>query len=116
MANYATLDDAAGDPALTIDEIILSRADVAVDADLRERGINPSDVTLPQALLTQLAVNHARRIAAVEGSLGDNSPLIPKAREYEKSARQLAASISREALGLTVATGAGFGNVVIGRG
>lgn len=116
MAKYATLFDAV-DPVLTnIDERILSKADVAVDAALRERGINPADVTLPQALLTELAVNHACRIAAIEGSMGEDSPLIDKAKQYERSAELLNRSLTREALGLTVATGAGFGSVKLGRG
>jgi hypothetical protein len=115
MARYLTLGDAV-DPALTFDERILSKADVAVDAALRERGINPADVTLPQAVLTELAVNYACRIAAIEGAIGENSPLIAKAREYEKSAALLAQSISRESLGLTVTAGSGFGTVTLGRG
>lgn len=115
MAKYATTSDAV-DPALVIEERHLLKADVVVDALLHERGIDPADVTLPQALLTELAVNHACRIAAIEGAIGEDSPLIDKAKQYEKSAKLLAQTISREALGLTVEPGAGFGNVVLGRG
>jgi hypothetical protein len=115
MAKYAALTDAS-DPALTLTATHLLKADVVVDAALRERGINPSDVTLPKALLTELAINYACRIAAIEGAIGENSPLIAKAREYERSAELLAKSISREALGLPVASGSGFGSVVLGRG
>jgi len=115
MAKYALLADAL-DPALTVEERHLDKADVFVDALLHERGIDPEAVTLPLALLTELAVAHALRLAAIEGAIGDNSPLIAKAREYEKTAALLAKSLSREALGLAVVSGAGYGNVVLGRG
>jgi len=115
MANYATLLDVS-DPALTIEERHLLKADVAVDAALRERGIDPALVTLPQALLTELAVNHACRFSSIEGAIGENSPLIAKAREYKTTIDMLEKSISREALGVAVASGSGFGNVILGRG
>lgn len=115
MANYAELTDAI-DPALAFEERHLTKADVFVDAALQARGIAPGDITLPNALLTELCLLYAGRIAAIEGAIGDNSPLIAKAREYEKSAALLSATLSREALGLTVASGAGFGSVILGRG
>jgi hypothetical protein len=104
------------DPALTITEAHCASADVFVDAELRKRGIDPDDLTLPLSLLTEIAGNWAKRVAAIEGAIGDDSPLIAKAKEFEKNANLLASGISREALGLVVPTGAGYGNVVLGRG
>jgi hypothetical protein len=107
---------ALSDPALTITESHCASADVYVDAKLRERGIDPADLTLPIALLTEIAGNWAKRVAAIEGAIGDDSPLIAKAKEFEKNAALLLTGISRESLGLTVPDGAGYGNVVLGRG
>jgi hypothetical protein len=115
MATYVDAVDLS-DPALTITEKHCASADVFVNAELRKRGIDPADLTLPIDLLTEIAGNWAKRVAAIDGSIGDDSPLIAKAKEFDKDARLLASSINREALGLTVPTGAGYGNVVVGRG
>jgi ABC-type cobalamin transport system permease subunit len=113
MARYATLNDAV-DPSLFVLERHLLKADVYVDAKLIERGIALTELTLPIALLTEIAATWALRMAAIEGAIDVNSPLISKAREYEKTAETLVKSISREALGLTQAA-SGFGSFTIGR-
>lgn len=115
MGKYVNATDLS-DPTVAITEKHVASADVYVDARLRERGIDPADLTLPIDLLTEIAGNWAKRVAAIEGAIGENSPLIAKAKEFEKDATTLLAGISREALGLTVPAGAGYGNVVIGRG
>lgn len=115
MAKYVNAIDLI-DPSLTITEAHAASADTDVDAALWERGINPAGLTLPIAQLTQIAANFAKRHAAIEGAIGDDSPLIAKAKEFEKDALRLLGGISRESLGLTVPSGAGFGSVVLGRG
>lgn len=114
-SKYAQIADCA-DSSVTVTQKNVDDADVYVDGVLFERGINPVDVVLPSARLTTLAATWAIRLAAIEGAIGENSPLIAKAREYEKTASQLAGTLSRESLGLSVPTGAGFGNVILGRG
>jgi hypothetical protein len=115
MAKYSVL-SAVNDPALVVTEAHLTRADAIVDSQLMALAINPADLTLPQAILTEQATCQALRIAAIEGAIGDNSPLIAKAREYEKQAAMLVGSITREGLGLNVSTGSGYGMVKLGRG
>lgn len=115
MAKYTLLTNVK-DPVLVVTEAHLTRADTVVDAQLRSLAINPADLVLPQAILTELATCHALRIVAIESAIGENSPLIAKAREYEKQAAMLLNSITREGLGLTVAAGAGYGMITLGRG
>lgn len=103
------------DPALQITEAHCSGADQFVNAALRERGIDPNDVSLPNSLLTEIAANWAKGLSGIEGAIGDESRLIEKAREYQKTAERLLCGISREALGLPVPSGTGFGNVQLGR-
>jgi len=73
-------------------------------------------VVLPQPLLTNLAASWALRLAAIEGGMGDSSPLLDKAKHYEATATALAKLVSREALGIAYATGASFGVLTLGRG
>lgn len=104
------------DPVLTLTEAHLQGADIYIDLGLRERGINPSDVSVPNAILAEIAINWAKRLAAIEGSLGDNSLLMDKANQYEKNAKGLIAKLSREALGIEAPAGTAFGQITIGRG
>ncbi|NJA04163.1 hypothetical protein HC024_00180 [Methylococcaceae bacterium WWC4] len=113
MGVYLDLTDLS-DPSLTFGTDHVTDADVYVDAVLAERGIYRSDVTLPNELLTRIAIYWAKRCAAIEGAIGDNSPLIAKAREYENNAKQLVGTISKKALGITDSVG--FGVVTLGRG
>jgi hypothetical protein len=115
MAKYVNAIDLS-DPSLTITEAHAEAADIDVDAALRERGIDPADLTLPIPLLTQIAGYFTKRHAANEGAIGDDSPLIDKAKAFEKDALRLLRGISRDALGLPVPAGAGYGNVILGRG
>lgn len=119
MALYAHLTDCL-DAALIVTEAHLDDADVYVDLSLRERGFTSVDIALivlPNAALKAIAVAWAKRSAAIEGALGEDSPLIDKAKQYEKTAENLASKLTREALGLPPPTdsGAGFGFFGIGR-
>lgn len=112
---YAQLTDAV-DAALDVADRHLLKADVYVDAMLRERDIDPDDLSLPIALLTEIAATWALRLAAIEGAMGENSTLIDKAKQYERTADTLIKSISRKGLGLPEVTGAGPGYFSLGRG
>lgn len=114
MATYVNAVDIS-DPALVISEAHCESADIFVDLSLRERGFDPADITLPNAVLTEIATHWAKRQAAIEGAIGEDSPLLAKAREFEKNAKDLAAKLTREALGLTVPTGTAFGQITLGR-
>ena len=114
MAKYVLAADLY-DPSLVISESHTLAADVFVDMALQTAGINPGDVTLPNAMLTEIASNWAKRVAAIEGAIGENSPLIAKAREFEKNATMLAEKLSRSALGISTATTAGYSSFKIGR-
>jgi len=116
MARYAQLTDTQ-DPMLTnVAERHLLSADSYVDGVLREKGIAVADVVLPKPLLTDLAANWALRLAAIEGGMGDNSPLIDKAKQYEAIANTLAKLVGRDALGIAAPIGTSFGVVTLGRG
>ncbi len=113
MAKYVNAVDLS-DPSLVIEEKHALAADVFVDGQLWQREIDPADVTLPNALLTETASNWAKREAAMQGHIGEDSPLLNKAKEFEKNALRLAGSFSRKALG--IATTGSYGSVTIGRG
>lgn len=116
MAIYYALSP-YGDPALSnLNEAHCLSADVFVDLQLRARGFDPSFITLPNAALTAIAEAWAKRLAATEGALGEDSPLIAKAREYEKTALTLVNLLTRESLGLSVVGVASFGSATLGRG
>lgn len=115
MAKYATLLDCA-DPAVTVTDQNLNDADVYVDLQLNARGFAVASIVLPNTTLTTIAVTWAKRLAAIEGAIGEKSPLIEKAVQLEKTAKTLVALLTRESLGLTNDTGAAFGQFTIGRG
>ncbi|MDO8940902.1 MAG: hypothetical protein Q7U98_17240 [Methylicorpusculum sp.] len=119
MAKYLdVITDAAllADPSFTVSEAHLAAADIFVDLSLHERGFNPEDVTLPNAVLSEIAANWAKRLSATEGAITENSPLLAKAREFEKNAQALIKKLTREALGITVPAGTAFGQITLGRG
>ena len=118
-AKYAALTDIV-DPALKtgFNEAYLLKADILVDAALAERNIAPLDIELPNVLLTELAVSHACRLACVDKAIAADSPMIPKAREYERTINLLVTGLTREALGLvdpSADTASGYGFFSLGR-
>lgn len=113
MANYVNAADIS-DPSVSVTEAHCLAADVFVDSQLWQREIDPSDVVLPNSLLTSIATNWAKRKACTEGAIGEDSPLFKKAIEFEKDATRLAGTISRKALG--IATSSSFGSITLGRG
>lgn len=117
MGKYCTLADCA-DPVVVVTDAHLDGADVYVDLALGTAGISPADaatITLPNAILKEIAVNWAKRLAAIDGSMGDNSLMIDKANQYKTSADMLAKQLNRAALGLTEPTSGGFGSITLGR-
>lgn len=114
MPDYCVLADVV-DPALTIKQRHVDSGNIYVGVVLRERGIDPAEVTLPNTLLTEIAIVYAKREAAISGAIGENSTLIDKARQFEATLRLLIGGLTREALGIAVTDGAAFGNVTLGR-
>lgn len=117
MAKYATINDCV-DPALTVSALNLTEADVFVDLALGNIGITPAEaatIILPNAALTAIASTWAKRLAAIEGSMGDNSLLMDKAKHYEANAKALVSQLNRAALGLFEPTGTGYGTLTLGR-
>ena len=117
MATYSTLADIT-DVALSVSEGHLLSADAQIDALLKQRKIAPELLDLPITVLTDLAVAIACRKAAIDGSIDvdGKSPLIVKAREYERDIERLEALVSHESLGIRPDDpAAGFGNFSIGR-
>lgn len=117
MAKYATVNDCV-DPSLTVSALNLTEADVYVDLALGNIGITPAQaatIVLPNSTLTAIAAAWAKHLAAIEGSMGDNSLLIDKADRYKNSAEALVKQLNRAALGLTEPTGTGYGTLTIGR-
>lgn len=102
--------------SVTVSEANAESACVYVDLMLGERGIDPATVSLPNAVLTEIAKHWALHLACIEGALGDNSPLREKAKEYEAIANALSSRISREALGLASPVGTAFRQITLGRG
>lgn len=113
-SKYAQVDDCK-DPSVTVTQENLDEADTYVDGVLWARGINPANVTLPNAQLKALAVSWATRLACIQGAIVENSPLKDKAKEYLKNAETLEGQITHESLGQTATTGAGYGSVRLGR-
>ena len=117
MAKYATLADCV-DPSLVVSALNLTEADVYVDLALSTIGITPTEaatIVLPNSALTLIAATWAKRLAAIEGSMGDNSLLMDKAKEYKANAESLVKQLNRTVLGLTVPTGTGWGTLTLGR-
>ena len=117
MGVYADVADCT-DAALAVEERHIDEADVYVTLSLKERGLSDADIaaiTLPNATLKMIAVAWAKRSAAIEGALGENSPLIDKAKQFKETATTLVNKLTRESVGLETATGAGPAFFKIGR-
>jgi len=119
MTNYCVIADCV-DPALTISQKNVDEANVLVDVLLTTASIAPSTVTLPQPLLTTIAINAAKRNACIEGGIGDNTTLIEKAKQFKTTIDMLAVGINKTALGIvedvTVTGGGHYSSVTLGRG
>lgn len=117
MGVYVTTGDCT-DPAVSVAESHCILADTKVNAALWSKDIDPARLTLPHSLLTALGVAYATALACLERSQGEGSTLMEKHLAYENQARSLAATITRQALGLDISTGAsgGMGSIEIGRG
>ncbi len=114
---YAQLDDCT-DSLITVSQDNLDAADSWVDGELFKRGINPADVTLPNERLKTLAITWAKSLAADDGAMGADSPLVKRAERLQKTALLLAGQLTRESLGIALptSTGSGYGSITLGRG
>jgi len=108
------------DGFLTLTEQQAQAADIFIDSQLWERGIDPAVVGLPQPLLTEIARLWTKRQAAIEGAVGENSPLLDQAKQFELDALRLVNTISFSALGLSTsnitAGVTGSSSITLGRG
>ncbi|MBV5274453.1 MAG: hypothetical protein JZU52_12690 [Lamprocystis purpurea] len=119
MALYATVEDCR-DPLVSVGEADLLAADRAVEALLRNLGIDPAAVVdaAGRALLQDLAVAEATATAATGAAVESDSPLWAKAAAYRAQAKVLAARCNREALGVAAlgSGAAGYASITLGRG
>ena len=114
-SRYAELADCA-DPILAVTPENLDAAEQWVDGELWKRGINPALLVLPNERLKTLAVTWAKSLAAEDGGIGQDSPLVKKSERLQKTALLLASQLTKESLGIAAATGSGFGFISLGRG
>jgi hypothetical protein len=117
MAEYSETADYR-DKTFKVDDATMLEADAQVDAELAVRGIKKADITLPNSILTQLAVAIASAKTCYEKAAGEDSLLISKAVGFEKSAKALKAMLTSEALGIVpeATSTSGYGSCAIGRG
>ena len=113
MSNYIEPTELT-DPTFDVTETHCLAADDYVNSKLWEKGINPQEVTLPSKLLSRIAGYWAKREAAIEGAIGEDSPLLRKATEFEKNAEKMANTIGKKSLGITSA--GTFGATTVLRG
>ena len=118
MAVYAGLGDCT-DPVVAVAESDLESADRRVLAMLAAKGIDASLVVSAAglALLRDYAVQVATALAAQRGAVEPDSPLWKKRDAARDAAKEWAALIDRESLGLAAAgTGtAGYASIPLGR-
>lgn len=119
MSIYAQRTD-CNDPVVRVEATDLDAADRMIRALLRNKGIPPDDVTDAEglALLRDLAVAEASRIAAARGAADGETVLWKKSEEFRKRAQELAMRVDRESLGVAVvgSGSAGYGSIPVGRG
>jgi len=112
MSKYLDLANVS-DPSLVISEDHLAGADVYVDAKLWGLDINPDTIALPNARLSEIAMHWAKYLAADEGAISEDSPLVKKARNFKDNAELLSETLSRKSLGIV--DNNEYGNVILGR-
>jgi limonene-1,2-epoxide hydrolase len=118
MATYAELADCS-DPVVVVEEGDLEAADRMIAAVLRNKGIDPVGVVDVDglALLKDLAVSEAIRLAATRGAADGETVLWRKVDEYRRRAQELAMRVDRESLGLAASGSgsAGYASIPVGR-
>ena len=113
MAKYANLTDIL-DSSINVLEEDLIQADNLIDNYLRKLGINPSDISLPNAYLKDVAVKYASYVASTREAMGDNTIYLEKAKQYEKQYKDLLENLSLSTIGYSQTTV--LGTVKVGRG
>lgn len=101
MAKYCELTDTV-DPGLVMEERHLDKAAVYLDAELRKRGFDESALTLPIAVLTEIAALMAMRLACYEQPVNENEVFNKKIEGYTVLIDSLLGSLTLESLGLTI--------------
>ena len=102
------------DPTFDVTEAHCLAADDYVNSQLWKKGIDPQEITLPSKLLSRIAGYWAKREAAIEGAIGEDSPLLRKAVEFQTNAEKLVSTIGKKSLGLT--SSVTFGSTTVLRG
>ena len=112
MTVYCTVDDCI-DTAFVTEQRHVDEGNMYVDVVLSERGIKAADITGTPALLTAIAANYAKRLAALEGAIGENSPLIDKAKQLKTTLEMLEKGVTKAAF--DIVSESGYGAIAIGR-
>jgi len=113
LAKYANTGDVT-EQAVTVTGNDLLEADNYVDNLLRQKGIDPSTVGLPNESLKLLAVYYATYRALIREATYEDTVLLEKAKLYEKLYREKAEQITADTLG--VPDSATFTGDRVGRG
>jgi len=99
MPKYATLDD-INDPLVEVTETDLLEADDYIDNLLRQKGIDPSTISLPNQTLKLLAIYYACYRAAIRNAQTEDTVLFEKAKHYKQLLEEKEKQITPEALGI----------------
>ena len=89
------------DTTIVVTDADLQEADNYVDNLLKQKGVDPADLTLPNETLKLLAVYYATYRALIREAVHEDSVLIDKAKQYEKLYREKAEQVTAETLGVT---------------
>ncbi len=101
MAKYCAVEnvfDAQLKGIITEDYLLV--ADVRLDAELTKLGFKPADITLPNPLLTQIAVFMAMETCCLGEAQGEDSQLLKKADGYKAQYQPLLDSLVLDGLGV----------------
>lgn len=103
------------DEMLSVSDSHMERADAFVEGVLRQKGIDPAEVSLPNPDLTALAVFYASHLAAVENAAGEDPVLESKAKHYMDLYKDKRDQIDRQVLGIESGPDP-YSAITIGRG
>jgi len=100
MAKYASTTDVT-EQAVNVAEEDLLEADNYIDNLLKQKGIDPNSISLPNETLKILAVYYATYRALIKESVYEDSVLLEKAKQYEKLYKEKADQVDANTLGVS---------------
>ncbi len=103
MAKYASLSDVTDTSVGVLEEDLLS-ADVFIDSVLKNSGIDPTSITLPNDFLKELAVIYATYRACIREARGEDSIYLEKAKFYKELLDEKLSMLSPKTLGVESAS------------